>query len=163
MVTTMTDIEKQKELLSRRGALVDSKLKELSDKELEEFERALRTYMFVRDKLRWTKKSLIALNKSLDANQTSLLMAVITRENYKSNQDYLRMITLELKQEFYEFELEKIGIDYVPYQKEWELVTEEFNNQKLSEEEQEENKTLIDLYSASLKIKILQRMGYSFA
>ena len=157
----MTDAQKQKELLSRRSALVDSKLKELSDRELEEFKRVLRTYRFVRDKLRWTKKSLVALNKSLEANQTSLLMAVITRENYKSSEDYLKKITLELKEEFYEFELEKIGIDYVPYQKEWELIIDDFDKQEFSDEEQ--NKTLIDLYSASLNIKILQSLGYSFA
>jgi hypothetical protein len=161
MEITMTDAQKQKELLSRRSALVDSKLKELSDRELEEFKRVLRTYRFVRDKLRWTKKSLVALNKSLEANQTSLLMAVITRENYKSSEDYLKKITLELKEEFYEFELEKIGIDYVPYQKEWELIIDDFDKQEFSDEEQ--NKTLIDLYSASLNIKILQSLGYSFA
>lgn len=166
MVATMNEDKKEAELLARRTNLVEEKLKELSDKQLKEFEKVLRKYRFVRNRLFWIKKSLITLNEHLEANQRTILMQIITRENYKSNQDYLRKISLEIKEEFYEFELEKIGIEYVPYQEEWELVKEKFDYHNLSEEEekeQEKYKTKIELYTASLKMKVLQSLGYSFS
>lgn len=162
MVATMNEEKKQAELLARRTELVDRKLKELNDKEVAEFQKILRTYRYVYDKLLWTKKYLLALDSKLEANQKSILMELITRERYKSHQDFLEKITLELKIDFYELELEKIGITYVQYQKEFQLIRDNLNNPNLSEEEESQQDLISNLYSVSLKIKVLQQMGISF-
>ena len=90
-------------------------------------------------------------------------MYLITREEYKSTQDYVTKLTEEFKKEFYELELAKIGISYVPYQKEFELIRNDLLNPNLSEEENNKNNLISELYSVSLKIKVLQRMGCSFS
>ena len=162
MVAEMNEEKKQAELLARRTALVSAKLNEITPKEVEEFERVLRTYYFVYEKLRWTKKILAATEEKLSKNQNSILMYLITREEYKSNQDYVTKLTEEFKREFYELELEKIGISYVPYQKEFEQIRNDLLNPNLSEEENHKNHLISELYSVSLKIKVLQRMGCSF-
>jgi hypothetical protein len=159
----MNEDKKQSELLSRRTALVAEKLKELNDKEVKEFEQILRTYRFASNNLGWTKIYLYALDKKLDANQKSLPMEIISNERYKSNQDFIQKVTLELKKEFYEYELEKMGLTYVSYQKEFELIKDEINNPNLSEAEVEKNELIVDLFNISLKIKVLQLMGFSFA
>ena len=163
MVETMTDDKKDAALLARRTALVSAKLNELTPKEVAEFERILRTYYFVYEKLRWTKKILAATKEKLSKNQNSILMYLITREEYKSNQDYVTKLTEEFKREFYELELEKIGISYVPYQKEFEQIRNDLLNPNLSEEENHKNNLISELYSVSLKIKVLQSLGYSFS
>ena len=104
---------------------------------------------------------MLALDSKLEANQKSILMEVITRERYKSHQDFLEKITLELKKEFYELELEKIGIRYVYYQKEFQLIRDNLNNPNLSEEEESEHNLIANLYGVSLKLKVLQQMGIS--
>ena len=162
MVATMNEDKKESELLARRTELVDKKLKELNDKELAEFQKILRTYRYVYDKLFWTKERLLALDSKLEANQKSILMELITRERYKSHQDFLQKITLELKKDFYELELEKIGITYVQYQKEFQLIRDNLNNPNLSEEEESQQNLISNLYGVSLKIKVLQQMGISF-
>lgn len=159
----MSEDKKLSELLSRRTALVAAKLKELNDKEVKEFEQILRTYSFASNNLGWTKKYLYALDKKLDANQKSLPMEIISNERYKSNQDFIQKVTLELKKEFYEYELEKMGLTHVSYQKEFELIKDEINNPNLSEAEVEKNELIVDLFNISLKIKVLQLMGFSFA
>ena len=159
----MSEDKKLSELLSRRTALVAAKLKELNDKEVKEFEQILRTYSFASNNLDWTKKYLYALDKKLDANQKSLPMEIISNERYKSNQDFIQKVTLELKKEFYEYELEKMGLTHVSYQKEFELIKDEINNPNLSEAEVEKNELIVDLFNISLKIKVLQLMGFSFA
>lgn len=159
----MTDDKKDAALLARRTALVSAKLNELTPKEVAEFERILRTYYFVYEKLRWTKKILAATKEKLSKNQNSILMYLITREEYKSNQDYVTKLTEEFKREFYELELEKIGISYVPYQKEFEQIRNDLLNPNLSEEENHKNNLISELYSVSLKIKVLQSLGYSFS
>ena len=90
MVISMDEDKKLGELLARRTEIVDRALKGLNDKELAEFQKVLRTYVYVYEKLFWTKKSLLAIDSSLDANQKSIFMELITRERYKSNQDFLR-------------------------------------------------------------------------
>jgi hypothetical protein len=159
----MTDDKKDAALLARRNALVSAKLNELTPKEVEEFERVLRTYYFVYEKLRWTKKILAATEEKLSKNQNSILMYLITREEYKSTQDYVTKITEEFKRDLYELELEKIGISYVPYQREFEQIRNDLLNPNLSEEENHKNHLISELYSVSLKIKVLQRMGCSFS
>ncbi len=161
-VETMNDDKKSAELLARRTALVSAKLNELTPKEIQEFERVLRTYYFVYEKLRWTKQYLVAIEEKLNRNQNSILMYLITREEYKSNQDFINKKTEELKREIYESELEKIGISYVPYQKEFEQIRNDLLNPNLSEEENHKNHLVSELYNVSLKVKVLQRMGCSF-
>lgn len=161
MVASMNEDKKQAELLARRTEIVDTALKGLNDRELAEFKKVLRTYIYVNEKLFWTKKTLLTLDSSLEANQKSIFMELITRERYKSNQDFLRKTTLELKKEFYELELEKIGISYVPYQKEYQLIRDNLNNPNLTEEEEQQQNVISNLYGVSLKIKVLQVMGIS--
>ena len=71
--------------------------------------------------------------------------------------------TEELKREIYEIELEKIGISYVSYQKEFELIRNDLDNPNLTEDEKYKNNLISELYSVSLKIKVLQRMGFYFS
>ncbi len=163
MVETMNENKKNEELLARRTALVSDKLNEITPKEKEEFERVLRTYYFVYEKLRWTKQILAATEEKLSKNQNSILMYLITREEYKSTQNYVTKITEEFKRDLYELELEKIGISYVPYQREFEQIRNDLLNPNLSEEENHKNHLISELYSVSLKIKVLQRMGCSFS
>ena len=61
----------------------------------------------------------------------------------------------ELKKEFYELELEKIGISYVQYQKEFQLIRDNLNNPNISEEEESHQDLISNLYGVSLKIKVL--------
>ena len=161
MVADMTEDENLQKRLDDRSKTVDIALKLLDDKELKHFRELLRTYVFVYEKWKQNKRYLKNLNIILENNQKSFLMQVITSEKYKSNQDYCEKIALEMKQEFYEFELEKIGISYVPYQKEYELI-EDYLNKDLPDDEKLKNQLVCDLYGVSLQIKVLQRIGCSF-
>ena len=158
----MNDEKKLQERLASRSEMVTKTLKTFDGEKVQKFEELLRTYMYVFDKLKWTKISLAALERELENNQKSFLMQFFTRETYQSNQDYFRKIALELKKEFYELEMTKLGITSVYFQKEYELIRDELNNSNLSEEEQAKHQLTCDLYSISLKMKILQRMGCSF-
>ena len=158
----MIEDKKLVELLSRRTELVNNKIKQIDDDKLAIYEKNLRIYKFLYNKKELTKKYLKFMEDKLSQNENSLLMFLITKEHYKSNQDFMKMITLEMKKEFYELELEKIGITYVPYQVEFELIRDELNNSNLSEEEESKNQLICELYDISLKMKILQRMGCSF-
>jgi len=162
MVIEMIEDKKLVELLSRRTELVNNTIKQIDDDKLAIYEKNLRIYKFLYNKKEFTKKYLKIMEDKLSQNENSLMMFLITKEHYKSNQDFMKMITLEMKKEFYELELEKIGITYVPYQEEFELIRDELNNPNLNEEEESKNQLICELYDISLKMKILQRMGCSF-
>ena len=49
------------------------------------------------------------------------------------------------------------------YQKEFEQIRNDLLNPNLSEEENHKNHLISELYSVSLKIKVLQSLGYSFS
>ena len=157
----MTEDENLQIRLDRRSETVDTALKQLDAKELQHFQELLRTYIFVYEKLKWTKRLLTSLEGSLESHQKSLLMQVISNETYKSTQNFCEKITLDFKKEFYELEMEKIGISYVPYKIEYELIEDDLNK-NLPEEEKFKNQLVCDLYGVSLRMKVLQRIGYQF-
>jgi len=162
MVAEMIDDKELKKRLASRSEIVNRTLKEFDGQKIQEFEKNLRIYNFLYDKLKWTKIYLASINKDLEKKQHSLLMQVLTNETYQSSQNYFQKITLELQKDFYELELVKIGISFVYFQEEYELIRDELNSSNLTDEEEAKHQLTCDLYSISLKMKILQRMGCSF-
>lgn len=162
MVAQMIEDEKLRERITKRNKIVSETVKKFDGQEIEKYEKIVRTYKFICEKLRLTNLSLSVIEKGLENNQKSFVMQALTNDTYRSNQDFFQKITLELRKDFYELELAKIGITYVYHQKEYELIRDQLNNPNLTEDQHITNQLVVDLYDASLRMKVLQRMGYFF-
>jgi hypothetical protein len=160
MEADMDDENKLEEKLLRLEEIVKSNLEKYSELEVQEFHSRVRQCKFAHNKIKWKKIMLVGLQ--INQNSRSLFMQLLTGEFYKSTQDYIRMVSLEDKIEFYEYELKKFTgtTGYVPYQREFDSIDFSDPNYENIEEEQKNKNTLIgNLYEQSLRWVILKNMG----